>query len=59
MHLHIEEMIAGGNQLVARVICTGTHKGDFQGIAPTGKKISFGALWIQDIDGNNGKMAEE
>jgi predicted ester cyclase len=59
MQLHIEEMIAGGNQVVARVICTDTHKDDFQGMTPTGKKIPFGALWIQDIDEDDGKLAEE
>jgi steroid delta-isomerase-like uncharacterized protein len=37
----IEEIVAEGDKVAIRVINTGTHKGDFQGIPPTGKKVSF------------------
>jgi steroid delta-isomerase-like uncharacterized protein len=37
----IEEMVAEGDKVAIRVINTGTHKGDFQSIPPTGKKVSF------------------
>jgi steroid delta-isomerase-like uncharacterized protein len=37
----IEEMVAEGDKVAIRVINTGTHKGDFQGIPPTGKQVSF------------------
>jgi predicted ester cyclase len=35
--LDIEERIAGGNKVIVRMRCTGTHKADFQGTPPTGK----------------------
>ena len=37
----IEEIVAEGDKVAIRVINTGTHKGDFQGIPPTGKEVSF------------------
>jgi steroid delta-isomerase-like uncharacterized protein len=37
----IEEIVAEGDKVAIRVINTGTHKGDFQGISPTGKEVSF------------------
>jgi steroid delta-isomerase-like uncharacterized protein len=37
----IEEIVAEGDKVAIRVLNTGTHKGDFQGIPPTGKKVSF------------------
>jgi steroid delta-isomerase-like uncharacterized protein len=38
----IEEIIAEEDKVAIRVINTGTHKGEFQGTPPTGKKVSFG-----------------
>ena len=37
----IEETVAEGDKVAIRVINTGTHKGEFQGIPPTSKKVSF------------------
>ena len=34
----VDDMIAEGDKVVARVRWTGTHKGEFQGIAPTGRR---------------------
>ena len=59
LHHEIVDMVAEGEDKVAiRVINTGTHKGEFQGIAATGKKVSFEGFSIQDFDVDNGKMAE-
>jgi predicted ester cyclase len=44
-----EEMIAEGNAVVSRLTLTGTHLGDYQGMAPTGKHFSIGALAIHRI----------
>jgi steroid delta-isomerase-like uncharacterized protein len=40
----LEETITEGNKVAARFTMRGTHRGDFFGIPPTGKKISVQAL---------------
>lgn len=44
-----EEMIAEGNAVVSRLTLTGTHLGEFDGMAPTGKPFSIGAFAIHRI----------
>jgi steroid delta-isomerase-like uncharacterized protein len=55
-HTEIEDLIAEGDQVVARITMTGTHTGDFFGIPATGKKISFTGIYIVRIA--NGKIVE-
>jgi steroid delta-isomerase-like uncharacterized protein len=53
----IVEMVAEGDKVAVRLNVTGTHKGELQGIPPTGKKVSFSAMdFITLMDG---KVAEE
>ena len=40
-----------------RLTVTGTHKGEFQGIPPTNKKVSFTSTGISNIV--DGKAAED
>jgi steroid delta-isomerase-like uncharacterized protein len=57
VHHDIVDMVAEGEDKVAiRVINTGTHKGEFQGIPPTGKKVSF--VGMQFLTIINGKITE-
>lgn len=49
IHFAIEDILAEGNKVAFRLALTGTHKGEFQGIPPTGKKISFGGTGIGTI----------
>jgi steroid delta-isomerase-like uncharacterized protein len=53
VHHDIVDMVAEGEDKVAiRFDVTGTHKGEFQGILPSGKKISFdGMEFFTIIDG--------
>ena len=37
----IEDIIAEGDKVWGRFTGTGTHKGEWRGLAPTGKKITF------------------
>ena len=40
-HFTIDDMVAEGDKVVVRYTVTGTHKGEYMGIAPTGKKINM------------------
>lgn len=44
-----EEMIAEDNAVVSRLTLTGTHLGEFQGKAPTGKHFTIGAFALHRI----------
>jgi steroid delta-isomerase-like uncharacterized protein len=52
----IEELIAEGDKVVVRHTWRGTHKGDFQGVFPTGKQVQFGSVEIYRIV--EGKIVE-
>ncbi len=48
----IEDLIAEGDKVVARYTVRGTHRGDFQGIPPTGKEVAFSSIEIDRmVDG--------
>src|SRR5689334_13085281 len=52
----IEDLIAEGDQVVARLTARGTHQGPFRGIAPTGRAVSWRGIRIFRIAG--GKIVE-
>jgi steroid delta-isomerase-like uncharacterized protein len=37
--IQIDEMFSAGDRVVARFTYSGTHRGDFEGIAPTGRSV--------------------
>ena len=55
-HTSIEDLIAEGDKVVARVTMTGTHTGDFYGIPPTGRRVNLTAIYIIRIA--DGKIVE-
>jgi len=55
-HNIIEDLIAEGDRVMARVNCRGTHRAEFMGIAPTGKVVAFSAVSIFRFVG--GKVVE-
>jgi predicted ester cyclase len=57
MHVTIDDMVAEGDKVAARVTMTGTHKGEFMGIPPTNKKVTFSLIVIDRIAG--GKIVED
>lgn len=46
LHKTIEDIVAEGDKVWVRETETGTHKGEYCGITPTGKKISFACVDI-------------
>ena len=55
-HIDVEDMIAEGDKVVARVTGSGTHQGEFVGIAPTRNRVEFSAIDIARFTG--GKIVE-
>jgi steroid delta-isomerase-like uncharacterized protein len=52
----VEDVMAEGDRVAARVTMRGTHHGEFQGIAPTGKHVEVKAMDMFRI--SNGKIVE-
>jgi len=56
LHFKVEDVIAEGETVVARYSARGTHKGDLNGIAPTGKQINVTGMSVTRFA--NGKITE-
>ena len=56
IHMTIEDLIAEGDKVCVRMTLTGTHTGEYLGVAPTGKKIRIRNICIYRIV--DGKIAE-
>jgi steroid delta-isomerase-like uncharacterized protein len=54
----VEDQVAEGDKVVTRYTATGTHEGEFFGVAPTGNRIEMSGIQI-DRFGEDGKMVEE
>jgi len=46
IHLTVEDLIAEGDKVVARNTVTGTHRGEFMGVGPTGKSVTYNEIFI-------------
>jgi predicted ester cyclase len=56
MQHSIDDLLAEDDRVVLRVTCRGTHQGEFQGIAPTHRRVAFTGIVIYRVAG--GKIAE-
>ncbi len=56
LNITIEDMIAEGDKVVGRFAFRGTHRGEFMGIAPTGKQVNVTGIEINRIV--DGKFVE-
>jgi steroid delta-isomerase-like uncharacterized protein len=57
LHFEIEQLIADGDLVAARYLVQGTHRGEFLGIAGTGRSVSIQAVESYRLAG--GKLAEQ
>ena len=52
-----QELIVDGDTVVTHRILRGTHRGEFMGVAPTGKEVTAGGVWLSHF--SNGKIKEQ
>jgi len=45
----IEEVVAEGNRVAARFRCSGTHRGEFMGMPPTGKAMEVAEVFFLTV----------
>ncbi|WP_327350681.1 ester cyclase [Streptomyces sp. NBC_01304] len=57
LKITVQDMFGVDDKVVVRVHFRGTHRGDFQGIAATGREVSYRSIEIYRIEGD--KIAEE
>jgi steroid delta-isomerase-like uncharacterized protein len=56
LRLTVEQAIADDDMVACRVRFDGTHQGDFQGLAATGRRVTFSSMEFNRIA--DGKIAE-
>ena len=56
LHVAVEDLIAEGDKVVARNTVTGTHQGEYMGLPPTGKSITYNEIFIVRLA--DGRVAE-
>ena len=55
-HTRIDDLVAEGDRVAARITMTGTHTGDFWGMPATGRAVNFTGMYMVRIAG--GKIVE-
>lgn len=53
----LEDQIAEGERVANRWTVRGTHRGEFQGVAPTGREVEFTGIHVSRVNGE-GKLQE-
>ena len=51
-HNQLEDLVAEGDKVVARLTYTGTHRGEIFGLAPTGRAITYPGIAVFRISGD-------
>ena len=57
LHVTVEDLIAEGDRVAARLRFRGTHLGELDGIAPTGRRVDCTGIVISRIE--EGKISED
>ena len=50
LRMDVDDLIASEDKAVARVTVTATHKGEFMGVPPTGKRVEMQVIDIMEFD---------
>jgi predicted ester cyclase len=56
LHLTVEDLLAEGDKVVSRNSVTGTHQGEYLGLPPTGKSVTYNEIFISRFAA--GRVAE-
>jgi steroid delta-isomerase-like uncharacterized protein len=56
LHITVEDLVEEGDEIAARQTVTGTHRGEYMGLAPTGKSVSYNEIFIFRFE--RGRIAE-
>ncbi|GII94220.1 ester cyclase [Sinosporangium siamense] len=56
IHVAVEDLIAEGDKVVSRNTVTGTHQGEYRGLAPTGKSVVYQEIFVFRF--SDGRIAE-
>jgi len=56
LHVTVDDFIEEGDKVVCRNKVTGTHHGQYMGLAPTGKSVAYNEIFILRFV--NGRIAE-
>ncbi|MEU4227724.1 ester cyclase [Nonomuraea sp. NPDC026600] len=46
IHVTVEDLLAEGDKIVARQTVTGTNSGEYRGMPPTGKSVTYHEIFI-------------
>ena len=57
LRVSVEDLIAEGDRVAARLRFRGTHLGELDGIAPTGRRVDCSGIVVSRIE--EGKIAED
>jgi steroid delta-isomerase-like uncharacterized protein len=50
--IRIEDIVAEGDLVAARMLETGTHTGEFNGVQPSGREVNYGSMtFLRFLDG--------
>jgi hypothetical protein len=56
LHVTLEDLFGAEDKLVARNTVTGTHQGEYLGVPPTGKSVTYNEMFIARFA--DGRIAE-
>ena len=52
LHVAVEDVIAEGDKVVVRNTVTGTHLGEYRGLPPTGRSVTYNEIFVVRFAGS-------